>query len=68
MSRTLGLLALTCGTAFRFARAHRALYPQAEDDRFTHTLTILLAPTSAMRALDALSLPGGARRMAGRAA
>lgn len=53
----LGLLALTCGTAFRFARAHRALYPQAEDDRFTHTLTILLAPTSAMRALDALSRP-----------
>jgi hypothetical protein len=52
-----GLLGLTSATAFFFSRAHRALYPKAEDERFTHTLTILLAPTTAMRAHDALSRP-----------
>ena len=52
-----GLLALTGATAFFLCLAHRALYPKAEDERFTHTLTILLAPTSAMRAHDALSRP-----------
>jgi len=50
-----GLLALTMTTAILFARAHRALYPEATDERFMHTLTIALAPTSAMRAHDALS-------------
>lgn len=53
----LGLLALTLTTGTLFARAHRALYPAAHDERFTHTLTIALAPTSAMRAHDALSRP-----------
>jgi len=53
----LGLLALTVTTATLFARAHRKLYPAAHDERFTHTLTIALAPTSAMRAYDALSRP-----------
>ncbi|MFO1513559.1 MAG: hypothetical protein U1F83_11685 [Verrucomicrobiota bacterium] len=53
----LGLLTLTFTTATLFARAHRALYPEAHDERFTHTLTIALAPTSAMRAHDALSRP-----------
>jgi hypothetical protein len=53
----LSLLALTVTTATMFARAHRALYPDAHDERFTHTLTIALAPTSAMRAHDALSRP-----------
>lgn len=53
----LGLLALTITTATLFARAHRALYPAAVDERFTHALTIALAPTSAMRAHDALSRP-----------
>ena len=53
----LGLLGLTGATAFFFMRAHRALHPSAQDERFTHTLTILLAPTSAMRATDALSRP-----------
>lgn len=53
----LGLLALTTATAVCFRRAHRALYPEAADERFTHTLTILLAPTTAMRAVDALSRP-----------
>jgi hypothetical protein len=51
----LGLLALTFTTATFFCRAHRALYPAAGDDRFTHTLTIALAPSSALRAHDALS-------------
>ena len=53
----LGLLALTVTTAILFARAHRELHPDAIDERFTHTLTIALAPTSAMRAHDALSRP-----------
>jgi len=53
----LGLLGLTITTAIVFARAHRALYPDAHDERFSHTFTIALAPTSAMRAHDALSRP-----------
>jgi hypothetical protein len=53
----VGLLALTITTATLFARAYRALYPNAHDERFTHTMTIALAPTSAMRAHDALSRP-----------
>jgi hypothetical protein len=53
----LGLLALTFTTATLFARAHRGLYPNAHDERFTHMLTIALAPTSAMRAHDTLSRP-----------
>lgn len=53
----LGLLALTITTATLFYRAHRKLYPEAEDERFTHTLTIALAPSSALRAHDALSRP-----------
>ncbi len=52
-----GLLGLTGATSVFFYRAHRALYPDAEDERFTQTLTILLAPTTAMRAHDALSRP-----------
>jgi hypothetical protein len=50
-------LALTISTAICFHRAHRALYPEADDERFTHTLTIALSPASALRALDALSRP-----------
>jgi hypothetical protein len=57
LSLLAGLLGLTSATAFFFFRAHRALYPKAGDERFTHTLTILLAPTTAMRAHDALSRP-----------
>lgn len=52
-----GLLGLTSATALFFYRAHRALHPDAEDERFTQTLTILLAPASAMRVQDALSRP-----------
>lgn len=50
-----GLLTLTLGTAFYFRRAHRTLFPQLEDDRFTFTLTVALAPTTAMRAHDLLT-------------
>lgn len=53
----LGLLALTIATAAFFCRAHRALYPNVGDERFTLTLTIALAPSSALRAHDALSRP-----------
>jgi hypothetical protein len=52
-----GLFALAIATATLFRRAHRALYPDAEDERFTHTLTIALSPANAMRAHDALSRP-----------
>jgi hypothetical protein len=53
----IGLFGLTIATAFIFRRAHRRLYPKAEDERFTHTLTIALSPTSAIRARDALLRP-----------
>ncbi|MSU59315.1 MAG: hypothetical protein EXS35_14290 [Pedosphaera sp.] len=53
----LGLLALTATTAFFFRRAHFQLFPKAGDERFTHTLTILLAPVTATRAHDALLRP-----------
>ena len=53
----LGLLGLTIAIAVFFNRAHAALYPAAVDERFTHTLTIALAPSSALRAHDALSRP-----------
>lgn len=53
----VGLCVLTGATATRFRRAHRVLYPDAGDERFTHTLTIALSPANAMRARDALSRP-----------
>lgn len=53
----VGLFALAVATATLFRRTHRVLYPGAEDERFTHTLTIALSPTNAMRAHDALSRP-----------
>jgi hypothetical protein len=52
-----GLLMLTSLTSWTFHRAHRRLFPEAEEDRFTHSLTILLAPATAMRAHDILSRP-----------
>jgi len=51
----IGLLLLTATAAVLFWRSHRALFPEADDERFTHALTILLAPTTAMRAHDVLS-------------
>jgi hypothetical protein len=52
-----GLLMLTVSTAIFFYRAHKKFYPQAEDDRFTHFLTIMLSPVTAIRTLDILSRP-----------
>ena len=53
----LGLLVLTITLATLFYRAHRALYPAEEDDRFTHMLTTALSPATAARAHDTLSRP-----------
>jgi hypothetical protein len=53
----LGLLALTITTAILFHRAHKLFYPAAEDERFTHFLTILLSPATTIRAQDVLSRP-----------
>src|SRR5262249_26891922 len=47
----------TIATAFFFRRMHKLFYPGAEDDRFTHFLTILLSPATTIRAHDALSRP-----------
>jgi len=52
-----GLLCFTIATAIFFRRIHKAFYPTAEDDRFTHFLTILLSPATTIRAHDALSRP-----------
>jgi len=52
-----GVLALTTATATLFHRAHKTLYPAAQDERLAHFLTVLLAPATAMRALDILSRP-----------
>jgi hypothetical protein len=51
----LGILACTCPASFFFRRAHKQLYPKAEDERFTHMLLVLLSPVSAIRACDMLS-------------
>ena len=53
----VGLLALTISIAIFFRRTHKAFYPQAEDERFTHFLTVMLSPVTAIRALDILSRP-----------
>jgi hypothetical protein len=53
----IGLLALTITTACWFQRAHKTFYPAAEDERFTHFLTILLSPATTIRAHDVLSRP-----------
>ena len=51
------LLGFTVSTAILFGRAHRDLYPEAEDERFTHFLIILLSPATTIRAIDVLSRP-----------
>lgn len=53
----VALLMLTGTTALLFARAHKALYPDATEERFTHWFMILLSPATAIRAQDALSRP-----------
>jgi hypothetical protein len=49
-----GLLAQTVPIALLFRREHKALYPDADDERFTRFLTMLLAPPTAIRAVDLL--------------
>lgn len=53
----VGLLAFTTATAVSFWRVHKAFYPTAEDERFTHFLTILLSPATTSRACDVLMRP-----------
>jgi len=48
---------LTFSIATLFHHAHRALYPCAKDDRFTHTLTTAFAAATSMRAHDIISRP-----------
>lgn len=52
---SLALVALTVSTSVLFARVHRKFWPEAADDRFTHSLIIALAPATTMRALDIAS-------------
>lgn len=51
------LLAFAFSAALLFRRAHKSLYPAAQDERFTHFLTILLSPATTIRAQDVLSRP-----------
>ncbi len=53
----IGLVAFTTVISILFLRVHRELYPAADDERFTHFLTILLSPATAIRAQDILSRP-----------
>jgi hypothetical protein len=53
----LGLFAMTITTAILFRRVHKSYYPGADEERFTHFLTILLAPATTIRAHDVLSRP-----------
>jgi hypothetical protein len=57
LSLLIGLLGFTIATAIFFRAAHKTFYPAAEDDRFTHFLTILLSPATTIRAHDTLSRP-----------
>jgi len=50
-------LVLTFTIAVLFHRAHKALFPTAEDERFTHFIIILLSPATAIRARDILARP-----------
>ncbi len=50
-----GMLAHTVTIALLFQRAHKALYPDGGEERFTPFLTMLLAPPTAIRASDILS-------------
>lgn len=52
-----GLLGLTTASAISFWQIHKAFYPAAEDERFTHFLTVLLSPATSIRACDVLARP-----------
>ncbi|HKS37987.1 MAG TPA: hypothetical protein VJW76_12395, partial [Verrucomicrobiae bacterium] len=49
-----GMLAQTITLALLFRSAHKALYPDAREERFKPFLTMLLAPPAAIRAPDVL--------------
>ena len=53
----LVLLTLTVSIATLFHRAHRKFYPDAKEERFTHTLTTALAAATSIRAADIASRP-----------
>lgn len=53
----VGILVCTCSAAILFRRAHKELFPKAEDERFTHCILVLLSPVSTIRACDMLSRP-----------
>ncbi|HKI69471.1 MAG TPA: hypothetical protein VKA67_07780, partial [Verrucomicrobiae bacterium] len=53
----IGLLLLTTTTGVLFWRVHKQFYSEAEDDRFTQTLVVMLSPPSTMRVHDILSRP-----------
>jgi hypothetical protein len=52
-----GLVGCSLTIAILFHRAHRMLYPSAQDERFTQFLIVLLSPASAIRANDLLTFP-----------
>jgi hypothetical protein len=51
----VGLLGLNLAIARLFARHHRHFFPAANDDRFTQSLIIALAPATTLRARDFIS-------------
>jgi hypothetical protein len=53
----IGLLICTVTIATHYYRAHKQLYPEGEDERFTHFIILLLSPASAVRAQDLLTRP-----------
>src|SRR5262249_14470575 len=52
-----GVLVLTAGIAIRFRGLHKQFFPNADEERFTHFLVVLLSPATAIRAIDLLSRP-----------
>ncbi len=49
------VLCVSLFTAFEFWQAHKHFYPEAGDARWTQSLTIVLSPLSAIRAMDTLA-------------
>lgn len=48
------LLCYMAVITWEFVRAHKALYPEARDQRFTDALSVALSPAGALRACDPL--------------
>jgi hypothetical protein len=53
----VGVLICTLTIAIQYHATHKKFYPNAEDERFTHFIILLLSPASAVRALDLLTHP-----------